>query len=88
MSGFPDEFLVVAAFPATEWFLASGHDQLSVSDQSLLEKVRQNLGQQRAKPGKKRLQPTVLQPNPKLTVIFHRDICFLWGHSHDRPFFL
>ena len=88
MTCFPDEFPVVAAFPATERFLAPGHDPLSIPDQGLLEKVRQNLRQQRAKPGKKSHQPTVLQLNPELTVKFHRDICLLWGHSHNRPFLL
>jgi len=41
--GLPDELPVVAAFATAERFHAPGHGQFSISDQGLLEKVRQDL---------------------------------------------
>ncbi|MHB1287158.1 MAG: hypothetical protein ACYCYP_11505, partial [Leptospirales bacterium] len=61
---------------------APGHDQFPVPGQGLLEKICQDLRQQRTERGKKRRLPAIRKKNPELTVEFHRDICSLWGHSH------
>ncbi|MHB1287611.1 MAG: hypothetical protein ACYCYP_13875 [Leptospirales bacterium] len=78
----PDELPVVAASPAAERFHAPGHDQFPVPGQGLLEKICQDLRQQRTERGKKHRRPAIRKKNPELTVEFHRDICSLWGHSH------